>query len=77
MEVKIITFGQIEELIGSKCFKISNVVDRDALVKQLLAEYPTLQNCTFSTAINKAIVSDNKKLNDGDVIALLPPFSGG
>jgi molybdopterin converting factor small subunit len=45
--------------------------------QQLLAKYPKLKNQKFSIAVNQKITSENIVLKDGDVIALIPPFSGG
>ena len=72
----IITFGQITELSATQ-INIDAVVDT-AMLKQRLGElYPVLLDKKYAIAIDKMIISENTIINEGSIIALLPPFSGG
>ncbi len=53
------------------------VPDTDTLLREFTKEYPDMAALKFSVAINKKISPENKSLEAGDEIALLPPFSGG
>lgn len=77
MTLQILTFGQIAELMGQSTFEYTGARSTDELAQQLTARYPALANVKYSMAVNKKIVQGNTPLNDKDVIALLPPFSGG
>lgn len=55
----------------------SNAADTDMLELDLKNKFPQLKNFTYRIAVNKEIINKNTKLNDGDEIAFLPPFSGG
>ncbi len=77
MEIQLLAFGQIIDIVGKQNWKMSNVKDSATLIKQLEENFPELSQKTFSIAINKKIIQENTTLNENDTIALLPPFSGG
>ena len=77
MELEILTFGQISDIIGKSTFKISYINSTQDLIENLTNEFPELKNIRYIIAVNKHIVHQNIQLNSGDVVALLPPFSGG
>ena len=62
MNVKIKYFGRLADL----CEKM-----------HIITRYPKLRDLSFLISNNKKIVVENISLNQGDEIALLPPFSGG
>ncbi len=47
------------------------------LKNELSEKYPSLNNSNFRVAHNQQIISEDVILNSNDVVALLPPFSGG
>lgn len=77
MEVKILSFGQIEEITGTDRFTLSDVQDTETLKSKLFDLYPEMNTIPYSISVNKNIINGNHKLEDGDEVALLPPFSGG
>ena len=77
MKNKVIFFGILEDIIGSNELIISDNNSSDKLLKNIKEQYPELKNKTFQIAINQQIINTNTTLNDGDEIALLPPFAGG
>jgi sulfur-carrier protein len=77
MEINLLAFGQIAEITGKSAWKISEVEDTNSLIKKLEEEFPSLVKMKYSIAVNKKVIQENTTINDGDAIALLPPFSGG
>jgi molybdopterin converting factor small subunit len=77
MEINLLAFGQIAEIMGQSARKILGIKDTNSLVKKLEEEFPALVKMKYSIAVNKKIIQENTTINVNDTIALLPPFSGG
>jgi len=77
MEIKIIAFGQIADIIGNSIMSINEIEDTEELRKKLSNAFPQLNEISYGIAINKKIINKNTEINMGDIVALLPPFSGG
>ncbi len=77
MNINLLFFGRLVEITGTDKLNISNVETTDELKLRLGELYPALNEITCSVAVNKNIVQTNVSLQDGDTVALLPPFSGG
>lgn len=77
METNILAFGQIEEITGKDRFTLFDVEDTETLKSKLSEIYPEINTIPYSISVNKNIINGNHKLEDGDEVALLPPFSGG
>lgn len=77
MKVKVLFFGSLAEDVSSCSIDIENVFDLEALKNHLYTLYPSLSNSKFSISVNKKFEHQNVKLQHGDEIACLPPFSGG
>jgi molybdopterin converting factor small subunit len=77
MQVNIILFGQLTDIIGTDSLTMENIQDTEMLEQTLHATYPALLHATFVMAVDKKIVSANTLLTDQCTVALLPPFSGG
>jgi sulfur-carrier protein len=75
MKVKV--FGKLVEMVGSAELELSQCSDINSMKKELLQVYPAMSNIQFAIALNNKISTSNAVLNEGDQIALLPPFSGG
>lgn len=76
MNVKIRSFGQLTEITGTAELLIE-ASDSDLLRAHLIKSFPELAGRNFAMAINKQLVRENTRLEENDVVALLPPFSGG
>ena len=80
MVITLKYFGLIADITNKseEMFHIEKSVytTRD-LMNHLYEKYTGLQNMSFVIAINKSITTSEKKLNNNDTIALLPPFAGG
>lgn len=77
MKVKILAFGQIQEVIGhSEMEWITEGKTLSDLKMELLDQFPILNRLTFRMAVNESI-TDEQVLSMNDIVALLPPFAGG
>jgi molybdopterin synthase sulfur carrier subunit len=77
MQIDIIAFGRIREIIGNPSITLTGVPDTDELIRKLNSIYPELINMKFTIAIDRQIINENKLLKNHNTVALLPPFSGG
>lgn len=75
MEIKVISFGQIAEITGKEFMVVA--VDLESLKLYLIQKFPELSDRKFAFAVNKKLVQENIILNQNDVVALMPPYSGG
>lgn len=79
MKVNVLFFGMLNDAVkNNKLIVDSNLFsDTESLKKFLTDKYPELKRFNYLVAVNQNMTSGNEKINDGDEIALLPPFSGG
>lgn len=75
MEIKIISFGQIAEITGKEF--MLEATGLDSLKLSLIQKFPELSDKKFAFAVNRKLVQENINLNQNDVVALMPPYSGG
>lgn len=77
MEIKILAFGAVADVLSSGQMELDNLISTDELRAYFEKKYPTLKSLSYAIAINKKIVLGNVNFNNGDEVALMPPFSGG
>ncbi len=70
-------FGQLAEKAGTQSIQIPNLSDTDALLSEFRKRYPALSDTPVILAVNRRTVTENTPLGPNDVVALMPPFSGG
>jgi molybdopterin converting factor small subunit len=75
--IEILAFGQIIDITGQKVLQMEHVHDTEELKASLNKTYPSIRATEYRIAVNMEIIRGNVNLNPGDVVALLPPFSGG
>lgn len=80
MIVNILFFGITSDLVKSN--EISFFLEEKSTVKDckvaLTAQFPTLKNInSYAIAVNESYATDEVFLKNGDVIAIIPPVSGG
>ncbi len=76
MSVRVLLFGAVAERVGARELHL------DVGSASSLGDLVRLAGCAdiqpLLVAVNQEIVSDmNGPVNDGDEVALMPPFSGG
>ncbi|MES2328827.1 MAG: MoaD/ThiS family protein [Bacteroidota bacterium] len=75
MPINIVAFGQLAEITGSD-FEIE-AADTEELMQLLREKFTALKEMKYAIAVNKKIVTKNTSLHNADMVALMPPFSGG
>jgi molybdopterin synthase sulfur carrier subunit len=76
MAIKIIAFGMLADLLPKEGL-LMEAKNLNELSNQILEEYPAFKNYSYRIALNQQLVDMDTDLHDEDIVALLPPFSGG
>ncbi|MBG6233627.1 molybdopterin converting factor small subunit [Pedobacter sp. CAN_A7] len=74
--VTVKVFGQLADNTRLAEWQMQ-ATDTDDLQAQIGKLYPVLQSKNYLIAVNEFIVTENTTLEENDLVALLPPFSGG
>ena len=77
MNVDILLFGQLAEIIGTKSIRLTEITGTKQLADQVHKTYPALSRHLYRIAINHILVSGDIDFEEDCTVALLPPFSGG
>jgi molybdopterin synthase sulfur carrier subunit len=77
MKIQVLFFGPLQELFGQYEQFVESVTTTDEVLAILKSQQPELGKQTYVLALNEEIIQTNQALASGDVLALLPPFSGG
>ena len=77
MQVRIMIFGQLTDIINTSTLTLTDIVDTNSLVNELNKLYPALVGSNYIMAVNKQTIATNTILKEDSIVALLPPFSGG
>lgn len=80
MQLQLLFFGITGDITQKRSDEItvSEGVTIGELKEKLVLDYPKLKNHnSFSIALNTEYASDESILKNGDVVALIPPVSGG
>lgn len=81
MKVRAEFYSRLREIVGASALDVllpENATAND-LFEQLKGSYPQLRDFEKSVlfGIGVDFVDRNRALNDGDVIAIMPPVQGG
>lgn len=77
MTVKILFFGILSDKSGETEIHVSEISDLNSLLSDIRKRFPSVADMKFTVARNKEVIRENILLENGDEIALLPPFAGG
>ncbi|MBS1537522.1 MAG: MoaD/ThiS family protein [Bacteroidetes bacterium] len=77
MKIKVLFFARLAEISQVNEIELNDIGTTSALIEHLGIHYPQMMEIKFAVAINKQISGDMSELHNGDVVALIPPFSGG
>ena len=80
MKITVLLFGIIRDIVGENTLELD--LEKAILIGQLkqdlLKKYINLQKYSnFSIAVNEEYVDLNYVLQPNDIVALIPPVSGG
>ena len=80
MKITILFFGITTDLVGTseEEVAIQDAISVADLKLVLLKKHPQLTNLeTYAIAVNEVYAVNSLTLTDGDVVAIIPPVSGG
>jgi molybdopterin converting factor subunit 1 len=80
--LRVIFFGRLAEMMGrERDVSLGSAATVGDLFDRLASEDADLRAALAATrvrfAVNNTIAPASQKINDGDEVAVLPPFSGG
>ena len=80
MNIKTLFFGITADLVQNSELQISvdensSIVDFKLMLKD---KFPQLENLnSYAIAVNEEYAEDHLTLKNGDIVAIIPPVSGG
>lgn len=77
MKIKVLFFGMLSEITDMQETELQDIENIRILQSYLWKNYPEMKNMDYRIAVNKEIIDGKLDLQDGDEVALLPPFAGG
>ncbi|TYP99670.1 molybdopterin synthase sulfur carrier subunit [Tenacibaculum adriaticum] len=80
MNIKLLLFGITTDLLetSSLDFEIEENSTVSNLKSTLVKSYPQLKNIdSYAIAVNEEYASEEIQINPNDVVAIIPPVSGG
>ncbi|TVZ56535.1 molybdopterin synthase catalytic subunit/molybdopterin synthase sulfur carrier subunit [Lutibacter sp. Hel_I_33_5] len=80
MTIKLLLFGISSDLLetSSLDFEVANKHSVQNLKNDLLEKYPQLENIdSYAIAVNETYATDDVIIQENDIVAIIPPVSGG
>jgi molybdopterin converting factor small subunit len=77
MAIQVYFFGSLVDITGKSAEELTVFTDTDSLKIHLQKSYPALMAAKYFIAVNQKMIQVNSNLINGDLVALMPPFSGG
>lgn len=78
MSIKILFFGALAEEVGNDSIDIEFTGNLDKLRNVVEERFPSISRYSYRMSVNRVLEPGNKVLlNEGDEVALMPPFAGG
>ncbi|WP_457609600.1 MoaD/ThiS family protein [Lutibacter sp.] len=80
MQIQLLFFGITTDLVGESFlhYNLQEKASIKELKEVLKLAYPNLKNIQeFAIAVNEEYANDDLILQNGDVVAIIPPVSGG
>ena len=80
IKIEMLLFGITADLLGTSSLQVKVPVGATIynLKTQLIVNHPQLEKIdSYAIAVNEEYASDDMILKENDVIAIIPPVSGG
>lgn len=77
MAIELLFFGSLTDATTVGRLIVDGIADTDQLKNYLENRYPALQSAKYFIAVNQDMIQQPRVLVSGDVVAFMPPFSGG
>lgn len=80
MNLNILLFGITTDLLGTSNlnFEVEKNCSVENLKNDLKEKYPQLKNInSYAIAVNEVYATEETVLKENDVVAIIPPVSGG
>ncbi len=80
MKIQVLLFGISADLVGKSSldFELNRNATVNSFKTALLSEFSKLtQLNSYAIAVNESYASDETILKENDVVAIIPPVSGG
>jgi molybdopterin synthase sulfur carrier subunit len=77
MEVKVLFFGVIAEVVGTNFKHFRDVKSICDLKLRIQDDFPEVVHYNYRISLNNEIINNDPTLKNGDEVALMPPFAGG
>lgn len=79
LKIKLLAFGIFTDILGKNSLEISleNSMTVGDLKDYIGKKYPKTKGLNFAVAIDETYATDATLINESNVVALIPPVSGG
>lgn len=80
MTIKLFFFGITQDLVGNHTIdlNIEKTITVTELKSELFKQFPNLNKFpNFAVAVNEQYAKEETLINNNDVVAIIPPVSGG
>lgn len=77
MQMELLFFGSLTDVTSVDRLIVEEMADTEQLKAYLEERYPALRTAKYFIAVNQQMIQQVHPLQPGDVVAFMPPFSGG
>ena len=79
MKINLKYFGMVTEIAAKNMEEllIEEGINSKDLCQSLEEKYKALTKIDYRIAVNENLIIDSIQLKENDIVAILPPFSGG
>lgn len=77
MQIELLFFGSLTDVTTVSRLIVENMADTEQVKAYLEERYPALRAAKYFMAVNQQMIQQVHTLQPGDIVAFMPPFSGG
>ncbi|WP_251942562.1 molybdopterin converting factor subunit 1 [Staphylococcus sp. Marseille-Q5304] len=77
--MKVLYYAELKEILGtdSENIDLSYDITVKDFITNLFKKHPSIQEKQFQIAVNEEFVQSDDVVRPNDIVALIPPVSGG